>query len=364
MAGELIPGNPGEFLLYQTEDGRTRVEVRMEQETVWLTQKQMAELFQKDVRTVSEHIGNILEEAELQPDSVIRNFRITASDGKQYETQHYSLDVIISVGYRVKSLRGTQFRIWATQRLREYIVKGFTMDDERLKAAGGGKYFDELLNRIRDIRSSERVFWRKVLDIYATSIDYEPNAGASTLFFQTVQNKLHWAIVGQTAAEIIHTRADADKPQMGLTNWTGERPRKADVGIAKNYLNEDELRALNLIVAAYLDFAELQAVSRRPMTMAAWIAKLDDFIRISDRQILTHAGQISHETAKLKAEVELDQFRASQAALPQPVDQHFAAAIEDLKQIEDLAKNEVKQLEQASPPPAPKKPGRKKKGGD
>ena len=364
MAGELIPGNPGEFLLYQTEDGRTRVEVRMEQETVWLTQKQMAELFQKDVRTVSEHIGNIFEEAELQPDSVIRNFRITASDGKQYETQHYSLDVIISVGYRVKSLRGTQFRIWATQRLREYIVKGFTMDDERLKAAGGGKYFDELLNRIRDIRSSERVFWRKVLDIYATSIDYEPNAGASTLFFQTVQNKLHWAIVGQTAAEIIHTRADADKPQMGLTNWTGERPRKADVGIAKNYLNEDELRALNLIVAAYLDFAELQAVSRRPMTMAAWIAKLDDFIRISDRQILTHAGQISHETAKLKAEVELDQFRASQAALPQPVDQHFAAAIEDLKQIEDLAKNEVKQLEQASPPPAPKKPGRKKKGGD
>ena len=364
MAGELVSGNPGEFLLYQTEDGRTRVEVRMEQETVWLTQKQMAELFQKDVRTVSEHIGNIFEEAELQPDSVIRNFRITASDGKQYETQHYSLDVIISVGYRVKSLRGTQFRIWATQRLREYIVKGFTMDDERLKAAGGGKYFDELLNRIRDIRSSERVFWRKVLDIYATSIDYEPNAGASTLFFQTVQNKLHWAIVGQTAAEIIHTRADADKPQMGLTNWTGERPRKADVGIAKNYLNEDELRALNLIVAAYLDFAELQAVSRRPMTMAAWIAKLDDFIRISDRQILTHAGQISHETAKLKAEVELDQFRASQAALPQPVDQHFAAAIEDLKQIEDLAKNEVKQLEQASPPPAPKKPGRKKKGGD
>ena len=364
MAGELVSGNPGEFLLYQTEDGRTRVEVRMEQETVWLTQKQMAELFQKDVRTVSEHIGNIFEEAELRPDSVIRNFRITAADGKVYDTQHYSLDVIISVGYRVKSLRGTQFRIWATQRLREYIVKGFTMDDERLKAAGGGKYFDELLNRIRDIRSSERVFWRKVLDIYATSIDYEPNAGASTLFFQTVQNKLHWAIVGQTAAEIIHTRADADKPQMGLTNWTGERPRKADVGIAKNYLNEDELRALNLIVAAYLDFAELQAVSRRPMTMAAWIAKLDDFIRISDRQILTHAGQISHETAKLKAEVELDQFRASQAALPQPVDQHFAAAIEDLKQIEGLAKNEVKQLEQASPPPAPKKPGRKKKGGD
>ena len=326
MVDELTPGDPGEFLLYQTEDGRTRVEVRVEQETVWLTQKQMAELFQKDVRTVSEHIGNIFEEAELQPDSVIRNFRIAAADGKQYETRHYSLDVIISVGYRVKSLRGTQFRIWATQRLREYIVKGFTMDDERLKAAGGGKYFEELLYRIRDIRSSERVFWRKVLDIYATSIDYDPSAGASTLFFQTVQNKMHWAIVGQTAAEIIHTRADADKPRMGLTSWTGSRPRKADVGIAKNYLNQDELRALNLIVAAYLDFAELQAVSRRPMTMADWTAKLDDFIRISDRQILAHAGTVSHETAKLKAEAELDRFRAVQDALPQPVDQPATAA--------------------------------------
>ncbi len=322
----------------------------MEHETAWLTQKQMAELFQKDIRTVSEHIGNIFEEAELQPDSVIRHFRITAGDGKQYETQHYSLDVIISVGYRVKSLRGTQFRIWATQRLREYIVKGFTMDDERLKAAGGGKYFEELLNRIRDIRSSERVFWRKVLDIYATSIDYDPSAGASTLFFQTVQNKMHWAIVGQTAAEIIHTRADADKPQMGLTSWTGDRPRKADVGIAKNYLNQDELRALNLIVAAYLDFAELQAVSRRPMTMADWIAKLDDFIRISDRQILAHAGTVSHDMARLKAEAELDRFRAAQDALPRPVDQHFAAAIEELKQIEDRAKKA--------------KPGRKKKAGD
>ena len=350
MVDELTPGDPGEFLLYQTEDGRTRVEVRVEQETVWLTQKQMAELFQKDVRTVSEHIGNIFEEAELQPDSVIRNFRIAAADGKQYETRHYSLDVIISVGYRVKSLRGTQFRIWATQRLREYIVKGFTMDDERLKAAGGGKYFEELLYRIRDIRSSERVFWRKVLDIYATSIDYDPSAGASTLFFQTVQNKMHWAIVGQTAAEIIHTRADADKPRMGLTSWTGSRPRKADVGIAKNYLNQDELRALNLIVAAYLDFAELQAVSRRPMTMADWIAKLDDFIRISDRQILAHAGTVSHDTARLKAEVELDRFRAAQDALPQPVDQHFAAAIEELKRIEGLAEKA--------------KPGHKKKAGD
>jgi hypothetical protein len=348
MASELISGNPGEFLIYQTEDGRTRVQVRVEQETVWLTQKQMAELFQKDVRTVSEHIGNLFEEAELQPDSVVRNFRITASDGKQYDTRHYNLDVIISVGYRVKSLRGTQFRIWATQRLREYIVKGFTMDDERLKAAGGGDYFAELLERIRDIRSSERVFWRKVLDIYATSIDYDPSTDASTLFFQTVQNKMHWAIVGQTAAEIIHGRADAGKPHMGLTAWAGDRPRRADVSIAKNYLNEDELRALNLIVAAYLDFAELQAVTRKPMTMADWIAKLDDFIRISDRQILTHAGIVSHHTARLKAEAELDNFRAAQTVLPQPVDQHFATAIEELKQIERRAT---------------KKPGPKNKGG-
>ena len=337
MAGELISGNPGEFLIYQTEDGRTRVQVRVEQETVWLTQKQMAELFQKDVRTVSEHIGNLFEEAELQPDSVVRNFRITASDGKQYDTRHYNLDVIISVGYRVKSLRGTQFRIWATQRLREYIVKGFTMDDERLKAAGGGDYFAELLERIRDIRSSERVFWRKVLDIYATGIDYDPSADASTLFFQTVQNKMHWAIVGQAAAEIIHGRADAGRPHMGLTAWAGDRPRRADVSIAKNYLNEDELRALNLIVAAYLDFAELQAVTRKPMTMVDWIAKLDDFIRISDRQILAHAGTVSHDTARLKAEAELDKFRAAQDALPQPVDQHFTAAIEELKQIEGRA---------------------------
>ena len=199
MAGELIPGNPGEFLLYQTEDGRTRVEVRVEQETVWLTQKQMAELFQKDVRTVNEHIGNLFEEAELRPDSVIRNFRITAADGKLYDTQHYSLDVIISVGYRVKSLRGTQFRVWATQRLREYIVKGFTKDDERLKASGGGNYFDELLNRIRDIRSSERVFWRKVLDIYATSIDYDPSAGASTLFFQALRGFVWVNLLGRVS---------------------------------------------------------------------------------------------------------------------------------------------------------------------
>ena len=350
MGGDLVPRHAGEFLVYQTEDGEARVHVRVEDETVWLTQKQMAELFLKDVRTINEHIGNIFEEGELRSESVIRKFRITAADGKQYATQHYALDVIISVGYRVKSLRGTQFRIWATQRLLEYIVKGFTMDDERLKAAGGGDYFDELLERIRDIRSSERVFWRKVLDIYATSVDYAPDAAASTRFFQIVQNKMHWAIAGQTAAEIIHARADADKPRMGLTNWTGERPRKADVAIAKNYLQADELRALNLIVAAYLDFAELQAVSRRPMTMADWIGKLDDFIRLSDRDVLAHAGAISHEAARLKAEAELARFRAAEDALPQPVDAHFAASIEELKQIEGRTKQA--------------KSGRKKKGGD
>lgn len=348
MANELVPSNPGEFLIYQTEDGRTRIQVRFEGETAWLSQKALAELFQKDVRTINDHIRNIFEEGELQPDAVIRNFRITAADGKQYDTQHYNLDVIISVGYRVKSLRGTQFRIWATQRLREYILKGFTLDDERLKKAGGGDHFDELLDRIRDIRSSERVFWRKVLDIYALSEDYDPQADASKLFFQTVQNKMHWAIHGHTAAEIVHARADANKANMGLTSWTGDKPRKGDVSIAKNYLNEIELKALNLIVSAYLDFAELQALSRKPMTMIDWIAKLDDFIRITDRQILTHAGKISHETAKLKAEAEYETFRAAQAALPQPVDQHFADAIDELKKIE----SEVK-----------KKPGRKKKGG-
>ncbi len=338
MASELVSSSHGEFLLYQTEDNRTRVQVRVEQETVWLTQKQMAELFRKDVRTISEHIRSIFDEGELLERAVVRNFRTTASDGKQYDTRHYNLDVIISVGYRVKSLRGTQFRIWATQRLREYIVKGFAMDDERLKAAGGGDYFEELLGRIRDIRSSERVFWRKVLDIYATSIDYEPRVEISSLFFQTVQNKMHWAIVGQTAAEIVHGRADAGKPNMGLTGFSGNTPRKDDVTIAKNYLDEEELRALNLIVSAYLDFAELQAVTRKPMTMADWIARLDDFIRISDRQMLTHAGKISHEMAKLKAEAEFEQFRGAQAALPQPVDQHFAEAVDELKQIEGEVK--------------------------
>ena len=347
MANELVTSDPSEFLIYQTEDGRTRVQVRIEQETVWLTQAAMAELFQTTPQNMTIHLKSIYDEGELDEAATCKGFLQVRQEGARQvkrSLKHYNLDVIISVGYRVKSLRGTQFRIWATQRLREYIVKGFTLDDERLKKAGGD-YFDELLDRIRDIRSSERVFWRKVLDIYATSIDYEARAETSKVFFQTVQNKMHWAIVGQTAAEIVHGRSDAGKPNMGLTSWSGNKPRKGDVSVAKNYLDAEELRALNLIVSAYLDFAELQAVTRKPMTMADWTAKLDDFIRISGRDILTHPGKVSHETTRLKAEAEYEQFRA---ALPQPVDQHFAEAIDELEQIEGEAK---------------KKPGRKRKGG-
>src|SRR5664279_929160 len=252
------------LILYQTEDGRTRIQCRFENETVWLTQQQMAELFQTTKQNVGQHLKSLFAEGELVQDSVVKDSFTTAADGKNYATKFYHLDVIISVGYRVKSLRGTQFRIWATQRLREYIVKGFTMDDERLKRAGGGNYFEELLARIRDIRSSEKVFWRKVLEIYATSIDYDPRAEASQRFFATVQNKMHWAAHGHTAAEVIAARADAAKPNMGLTSWTGAAPRKTDVAIAKNYLGAEELDALNKIVTAYLEFAEVQALNRRP----------------------------------------------------------------------------------------------------
>jgi len=325
----------GEFLLYQTEDGAARVEVRMRGETVWLSLNQMAALFDRDKSVISRHITNVFEERELDRAATVADFATVQSEGDrtvERRVEHFNLDVIISVGYRVKSLRGTQFRIWATQRLREYIVKGFAMDDARLKAAGEGNYFDELLERIRDIRSSERVFWRKVLDIFATSTDYDPSASAAVLFFQTVQNKMHWAVHGQTAAEVIHRRADASKPNMGMTAWAGAgvggAPRKSDAGIAKNYLNEEEIKALNLIVSAYLDFAELQAMNRRAMTMAAWIGKLDDFLRLTEREILTHAGKVSHEAALAKASAEYEAFRQAQNALPQPVDEHFREAIE------------------------------------
>lgn len=327
----------GEFLLYTTQDGAARLEVRLVDDSVWLNQSQMAELFAKDVRTISEHIRNVYAEGELAPDPTIRNFRIVRTEGQRQverDVAHYSLDVIISVGYRVKSHRGTQFRIWATQRLREYLIKGFALDDERLKRAGGGNYFDELLARIRDIRSSEKVFWRKVLDIYATSIDYDPVAEASERFFATVQNKMHWAAHGHTAAEIVHARADAARPNMGMTTWPGEKPRKTDAVIAKNYLSGGELDVLNRIVNVYLEFAELQAVSRRAMTMADWIAKLDDFLRTSDRDILDHAGLVSHEDALRKAEIEYEKYRQALLTETSTVERHFDAAVKKLKLLE------------------------------
>ena len=335
------PEPTGEVILYQSEDGSARIEVRLEGDTVWLPQKAMADLFQVTVPTVNEHLANLYDEGELARESTIRKFRIVQIEGQRQvsrQVDHYNLDAVIAVGYRIRSHRGTQFRIWATERLREYLIKGFTMDDARLKRAGGGTYFEELLARIRDIRSSERVFWRKVLDIYATSIDYDPAAEASQLFFKTVQNKMHWAAHGHTAAEVIHGRADASQPYMGLTSWAADRPRKPDVGIAKNYLNADEITALNRIVTAYLEFAELQAMNRRAMYMADWIDKLDDFLRLSDRDILTHAGKISHDEALFKAEGEFDKYRQTQAALPHPVDQHFEQTLGELKNIEQQKK--------------------------
>ena len=338
MSDEPLPRS--EIILYQTEDGRTRVQCRFEDETLWLSQALIAELFEKDVRTINEHLMNIFEEGELRREATIRKFRIVRLEGAREvarEMEHYNLDAILAVGFRVRSHRGTQFRQWAIGRLGEYLVKGFTMDDERLKnppGKGQKDYFDELLERIRDIRSSEKAFWRKVLDIYATSADYDPRAEASQAFFATVQNKMHWAAHGQTAAEVIAARADAGKPNMGLATWPGNRLRKTDVAVAKNYLNEKELGDLNLIVSLYLDFAELQARSRRVMTMRDWIAKLDDFMRISDREILTHAGNVSHEAARARAEAEFVKFRRIEDAKPSPVEQHFLAAIEQVKQLE------------------------------
>ncbi len=306
MNKNVPPGNSdgnSEFVLYQTEDGQTHVQVRVLDETVWLTQRQLAELFQKTVPTINEHIQNIFEEGELERDPVIRNFRITATDGKNYNVEHYNLDVIISVGYRVRSHRGTQFRQWATKQLRELIVKGFVLDDERLKAGRnlGQDYFDELLERIRDIRASEQRFYQKICDIYSTSVDYDKQHPFTLEFFKTVQNKLHWAIHGHTAAEIIAERADGTKPNMGLTTWKNApkgRIRKADTEIAKNYLTEDEISNLNLIVDQYLSFAELQARQRKPMTMADWKTKLDAFLTLNDQEILTNAGTIAAEEAK------------------------------------------------------------------
>ncbi|OGR90865.1 MAG: hypothetical protein A2992_00750 [Elusimicrobia bacterium RIFCSPLOWO2_01_FULL_59_12] len=325
----------GQILIYQAEDNKTRLEVKLQDETVWLTQKQMADLFQKDVRTINEHIQNVFEEGELARTATIRKFRIVQSEGAREvarEVEHYNLDVIISVGYRVKSQRGTQFRIWATQRLRDYLVKGFAMDDARL-AEGGvqNRYFDELLERIRAIRASERNFYRKVLDIYSTSIDYDPHAPISQTFFATVQNKMHWAVHGHTAAEIIVQRANADKPNMGLTSWKGKRITPADTGVAKNYLAKEELEILNLIVSQYLDFAELQARTRKPMPMADWVRKLDDFLRLNDRQILQDAGKVSAMLAEETAAREFEKFQKKQAVLDaERVDKDFEEAVKKI----------------------------------
>ena len=320
MDSNLTP-NQSEFLLYTSQSGEVRVDVLLQEETVWLTQKAMQELFDKAKSTISEHISNIFQEGELEENQVVRKFRTTAADGKQYDTAFYNLDVIISVGYRVKSQRGTQFRIWAIKILREYIIKGFAMDDERLKQGTslfGKDYFDELLERIREIRASERRFYQKITDIYAQcSIDYNPKAEITQTFYKTVQNKLHWAITGHTAAEIISERAKASKPNMGLTTWKNApqgKILKTDVSVAKNYLNENELRALNRIVTMYLDFAELQAERQTPMKMKDWVNKLDGFLQFNDYKVLGDAGKISATIAKTLAEKEYQKFRIEQDA--------------------------------------------------
>ena len=315
-----------ELIIYQSEDGSTRLETRLEDETVWLTIDQMSELFQKSRSTINEHILNIYNENELVEDLSMR--KIGISDFSTKPTNFYNLDVIISVGYRVKSLQGTKFRQWATARLREYIVKGFTMNDDLLKEAGGGNYFDELLARIRDIRSSEKVFWRKVLDIFATSIDYDSKAEVATLFFQTVQNKMHWAAHGNTAAEVIYKRIDAGKPNLGLTNFKGKKPTKQETEVAKNYLSEVELNILNRIVTAYLEFAELQALNRKPMYMGDWVSRLDDFLRMAGNEVLDNAGSISHDQALTKASAEYEKHRELHKNDLSEVEKHFIDHVE------------------------------------
>jgi hypothetical protein len=329
-----------EIILYQTEDGTTKIEVRLENETVWLSQLQIGELFQKAKATINEHIKNIFEEGELEESSTVRNFRTVQLEGKrkvERDVTFFNLDVIISVGYRVKSHRGTQFRIWATKRLHEYIVKGFTMNDEMLKQAGGGNYFDELLDRIRDIRSSEKVFWRKVLDIYATSIDYDPKAEVSHDFFKTIQNKMHWAVHGNTAAEVIYLRISAKKPNLGLTSYKGENPTQSETEIAKNYLNENELNILNRMVTAYLELAEIQALNQKPMYMKDWIEQLNDFLKITGREILTHSGKISHQQAIEKAKEEYEKYKYQIINQLSKVEKDFIRHIDT-----DRKKNETK----------------------
>ena len=316
----------GQFLLYQTPDGDSQIEVKLQNDTVWLSLDQMAEFFQRNKSTISRHIKNVLKDGELQEEATIANFATVRNEGTRKVERviaYYNLDMIISVGYRVHSYRGVQFRIWATKVLKEYIVKGFAMNDDLLKRAGGGNYFDELLARIRDIRSSEKVFYRKVLEIYALSIDYDPRVEMTQKFFKTVQNKMHYSVHGHTAAEIIYERADAEKDFMGLTTWSGAMPSKPEAEIAKNYLTHEEIKSLNRIVSLYLDFAEMQAEEHRPMYMKDWINILDDFLRISRKDILTHAGKISAKLAKEKADQEYDKFKERTKNNLSPVEIHF-----------------------------------------
>ncbi len=358
-----VPG--GEFLLYTSDDGRVRLSVRVQDGTVWLPQRLIAELFGVSVPTANEHLGNVYDEGELDPGATIRKFRIVQTEGRREVSRlvdHYNLDAILAVGYRVRSIRGTQFRQWATTQLRELLVKGFVLDDEKLK--GGptqlGDYFEELLERIRDIRASERRFYQKITDIYATSIDYDPKTEITLTFFATVQNKLHWAIHGHTAAEVIVERADAQKPHMGLTTWKNApkgKVRKADVSVAKNYLKEEELRALNRVVTMYLDYAEDQAQQRKPMHMTDWVRKLDDFLRFTDRNILKHAGKVSQQLAQDHAHREFEKFevdrRRIEATTPTS---DFDHVVEEAKGLE--AKQ--KAIEDKKTPPTPKTPKRKK----
>lgn len=337
----------GEIVIYQAEDGLTKVECRFVDETVWLTQQQIAELFHTSRSNIVEHIGHIYEEGELDEVSTCRKFRQVRMEGNRQVTRElpfYNLDMIISLGYRVKSLIATQFRRWATERLKEYMIKGFTMDDERLKNLGGGNYWRELLERIRDIRSSEKVMYRQVLDLYATSVDYNPRSAESVAFFKMVQNKLHYAAHGHTAAEVIYERADADKPFMGLTAFSGDFPTAKDIGIAKNYLSEEELRVLNQMVSGYFDFAEVQAIRHRPMYMSDYVEQLDNILRATGEEVLTHAGKISHAQAMEKAKAEYKRYQAQTLS---PVEEEY---LKTIKQLGKTAKTEAEKQDDSSEP--------------
>lgn len=329
--------NNGEIIIYQTDDGSTHIDVKMEDETVWLTQAQLVQLYQTSKSNVSEHIKHIFEEGELEENAVVRKFRTTAADGKNYNTTYYNLDMIISLGYRIKSSIATNFRRWATERLKEYMIKGFTMDDERLKQLGGGSYWKELLDRIRDIRSSEKVLYRQVLDLYATSVDYDPNSAESVRFFKIVQNKLHYAAHGHTAAEVIYQRADASKPFMGLKTFKGEMPVLSDVKVAKNYLDEDELKILNNLVSGYFDFAEVQAMRHNPMHMSDYIEHLDRVLSTTGEKLLEGAGTVSHKQAMEKAEQE---YRKYQVETISPVEEAY---LETIRETEKLAKGKARE---------------------